>query len=403
MSAASQPAGLVTLKPRKSAPFFGRHPWVLDASIARVEGQPADGSVVDLASDRGEWIARGIYNSHSRIHVRLYTFQADERLDDDFWKRRLDDAIALRTMLGYDDPADAARMVFSEADGMSGLIVDRYGAHLVVQVTALAMAVRLAALLPMLVVRLAPRGIVVRVDRAAATAEGITGLVQEGCAWGEPPPADLRIRQHGVVYQCDLQGGQKTGFYLDQRENRRAAAALIGTRRLLDVCCYTGGFGLAAAVRAGATEVVGIDSSRRAVDLARANAAINGVAHAQFQVADCFDALEQLARDHRRFGAVVLDPPRFAGSRRALESALAAYVRLNRLGVNLLEPGGILVTCSCSGHVTREDFLHVLAAVSQQTGREIQVLEARGASPDHPTRPTCPESEYLKCVMCRVG
>jgi len=388
------------LKPRKSRPFFGRHPWVLDSAIARIEGQPADGDVVELVTERGKFIARGVYNSKSRIRARLYTWDACEVLDDAAWRVRLERAILLRHQLGYDDRTGACRLVFSEGDHFSGLIVDRYGDYLAVQVTAQAVALRLDALLAHLAELVQPRGIVLRNERGVPQAEGLEH--REGPAWGDAPAGPVFIQEHGLRYGVDLTEGQKTGFYLDQRENRLAAARYFAGRRVLDLCCYSGGFGLCALAHGHAREVLSVDSSSRALALAKANAELNGVSAMRFREGDCFETLDALVYDHERFGAVVLDPPKFARSRQAVGDALRAYHRLNRQAVDLLEPEGILVTCSCSGHVTREDFIHMLAGVSQQTGRDIQVLEQRGASPDHPVSATCLESEYLKCFICRV-
>jgi len=390
----------VILKPRKARPFYGRHPWVLDSAVDRLEGTPADGDVVDLLSEKGKFIARGVFNSQSRLRVRLYTWRAGESLDEDFWRRRLETALRLRSTLGYDDPQGATRLVFSEGDGLSGLIVDRYAEYLAVQITAMAMAVRLPQILAILAELAAPRGILVRSDPSVAKAEGME--VAGGFVHGQGPTEPVVIAEHGLRYQVDLAEGQKTGFYLDQRENRRAAARYLRGRRVLDVFCYTGGFGLAGLALGQAADVQGIDSSRKAVELAGINAQLNGLPAARFEAADAFEALEARRDAGQRFDAVILDPPKFAGSRRALEEALRAYHWLNRLGVDLVEPGGILVTCSCSGHVGREDFLGMLLGVAQQTGRDLEVLEQRGAAPDHPVMITCPESEYLKCMICRV-
>jgi len=390
----------VVLAPRKARPFYGRHPWVLDSAIAKVDGQPADGDVVDLFADTGKFIARGVYNSRSRIRVRLYSWDATEGLAEPFWRRRFEDAIALRQSLGYDDPAGAARLVYSESDGLSGLIVDRYAEWLAVQVTSLGMAARLDELTRLLVDLVHPRGIFIRTEKGVSKAEGLE--LRDCLHWGESPQGPVFIQENGLRYGLDLAEGQKTGFYLDQRENRKAAAAYLRGRRVLDMFCYSGGFAMNAAALGHAHEVLGFDSSKKAVALARANAELNGVTTAHFELADCFDALQSLAAAHERFGAVILDPPKFARSRGAVDEAMRAYHRLNRLAVDVLEPGGILVTCSCSGHVTREDFLYMLLGVAQQTGRDIQVLDMRGAAADHPVSVTCLENEYLKCFICRV-
>ncbi|MCE9545793.1 MAG: class I SAM-dependent rRNA methyltransferase [Planctomycetia bacterium] len=396
----------VILKPRKAAPFWGRHPWVLDTAIGRVvggagEATVADGEVVDLVSNTGQWIARGIYNSHSRIRVRLYTWQPEVQLDDALWRERLTAAVALRRAIGYDDPAGAARLVFSEADQLSGLVVDRYAEHLVVQPTSLSMASRLDSLLPLLVEVSGAQSVFVRTDTALTRTEGIE--VAAGMRHGELPSEAVTIVEHGLKYSIPWGVGQKTGFYLDQRENRREAARYMSGRRVLDVCCYTGGFSLNAALLGGAADVLGIDTSERAVELARVNAALNGATNVRFETGDCFTRLQEMVAADEKFGAVVLDPPRFARGRTGLDEALRAYHRLNRLAVDLLEPGGILITCSCSGSVSREDFFSMLFGVAQKTRREIQILEQRGATPDHPVNVACPENEYLKCFFCRVG
>jgi 23S rRNA (cytosine1962-C5)-methyltransferase len=457
----------IVLKPRSGGPPTGRHPWVLASAIQQIEGTPADGDVVDLVSSRGEFVARGIFNSRSRIHVRLYTWEPGQTLDEAFWRRKLETAWALRRRLGYDEPQQAARMVFSEGDGLSGLVVDRYGRFLVVQPTALAMVVRLPELLPMLVDLAQPEGILLRTEADIVRAEGLEDLVagisasptaggreapSEGDSpifatmlrtvpakigtvpppraaelgaspavkrcdsppspllpsplspfllWGRLPDGPVLLDDHGIQQAVDLTGGQKTGLYLDQRENRPVAAGYFRGGRVLDVFCYTGGFALAAAAR-GAREVLGVDSSRRAVAEAQANAQRNALTNVRFEAGDAFTVLAGLASAGERFDAVVLDPPRFARSRAAVPQALRAYHRLNALAVRLIVPGGILVTCSCSGHVGREDFLRMLRGVARQVRRDLQVLEARGAAPDHPVSVVCPETEYLKCFICRV-
>jgi len=400
MSEKSQETVQVILKPRKARPFHGRHPWVLDSAVDRVEGDPADGDVVDLHDNKGKFIARGIFNSRSRIRVRLYTWNASESLDDQFWRDRLETAIQFRRQLGYDDPQGAARLVFSEGDGLSGLVVDRYADYLAIQITGLAMAVRLPQIADMLVELIHPRGIMIRTERGVGRTEGIE--LRDGPYWGEMPDGPLTIVDQGLKYEVDLAEGQKTGFYLDQRENRVTAARYFRDRRVLDMFCYSGGFSMAASAFGGASEVLGVDTSQRAVELATANAGRNGLENVRFQRGDGFQTLKSLTDEDQRFGGVVLDPPKFARSRRAVDEALRAYHWLNRLAVGLLEPGGILVTCSCSGHVSREDFLYMLVGVSQQTGRAIQVLEQRGPSPDHPVSTACLEGEYLKCFICRV-
>lgn len=390
----------VTLKPRKAQPFFGRHPWVLDSAIERIEGTADDGGEVDLISDKGQWIARGIINSHSRIRVRLYSWQPEESLDEAFWRKKLEAAIRLREQIGYVDPLGAARLVFSEADGVSGLIVDRVLNYLVIQPTSLAMTQRLTLIAKILNELTQPTGIIIRTEETMLRKEHAE--IQSGLFLGEPPADLVFLEEHGVRYGVQLMTGQKTGFYLDQRENRRAAASYMQGRTVLDMCCYTGGFSLAAAKLGGAASVIGIDTSEHAVTMARSNAELNGLANTQFEQGDLFETLEARAKAKEKFGAVILDPPKFVRGKAGIDQALRAYHRINQLAVELLEPEGILVTCSCSGNVSSLDFYDMLFGVSLKTKRDIQILEQRGASPDHPTSVTCPETQYLKCFICRV-
>lgn len=389
----------VILKPRKSRPFYGRHPWVLESAVDRVDGNPADGNIVELLNEKKKFIARGIFNSQSRIRVRLYTWDAAEGLTTEWLKKRLTTAIEFRRQLGILEPSDGARVIFSEADQLSGLIVDRFGDFLSIQINSLAMAQHLKEIVPILVEELRPRGIVLKQERGIGPLEGIK--LEEGLVWGEVPDGPIFITENQLKFGVDLREGQKTGYYLDQRDNRAAVARYAYGRRVLDVCCYAGGFSLNAAQNA--TEVLGIDTSARAVALATENARLNNITNVKFETGDAFATLDRLAAEGQRFGMIILDPPKFANKRDRVEEALMAYHRLNRSAVDLLEPGGILVTCSCSGHVHREDFLDMLAGVAQRSGRDLQILEQRGAAPDHPVSATCLETEYLKCFICRVG
>jgi len=401
-AASGLPVATVILKPKRARPFFGRHPWVLDAAVARVEGSPADGDVVDLATHEGRFVARGLWNSASRLRVRLYTFAAEVQLDDALWRARLESAVALRRSLGLDAREGAARLVNSEGDDLSGLVVDRYGDYLAVQVTALAMARRLDTLADTLMDLVTPRGILLRgADRGLAKLEGLQ--LPDRLLRGAAPDGPIFVREHGLTFGVDLTEGQKTGYYLDQRDNRQAAARYARGRRVLDMFCYSGGFAVACAVFGGARSVLAVDGSSRAAALARANADMNGAANVAVETADAFEKLDALRNGGERFGMVILDPPKFARSRATAEDALRAYHRINRVGVDLLEPGGILVTCSCSGSVSRDQFLEMLGGVAQRAGRSLQFLECRGAAPDHPVSASCLEGEYLKCVIARVA
>jgi 23S rRNA (cytosine1962-C5)-methyltransferase len=390
----------VILQPRRARPFFARHPWVYAGAIAAVEGEPADGDEVELFSHGDHFIARGLFNSKSKIRVRLYSWTPEVPLDRDFWKHRLECSIQLRRdLLKLDGPGRACRLVFSEADGLSGLTVDRYDQHLVMQFTGLGLARRRSELADILNELLVPRGIYLRTERGIGQLEGLD--LQDGLLCGEAPAEPVTIEENGVRFLVQIAEGQKTGFYHDQRDNRRRVAEFARGRRVFDAFCYTGGFGLHAA-NAGATEVHGVDVSEAALKLARTNAELNGFGNVSFTCADVFDHLEQLVEQGQRYDLVVLDPPKFARERRAVEEALRGYRRLQSLSLRLLERDGILVTCCCSGLIDISMLEDLLGQLAESEKRDIQILEKRGQAADHPVAATCLESNYLKCLLCRV-
>lgn len=390
----------IVLRHRRARPFFGRHPWVYPGAIAQVLGQPGDGEVVDLYSHTGDFVARGLYNSRSKIRVRLYTWSADVPLDDVFFHQRLAAALQLRReVLHSVGPGQAGRLVFSEGDGLSGLTVDQYDRWLVVQFTALAMAQRRDLLVQSLVDLVRPEGIYLRTERGIGQLEGLE--LRDGPLWGKVPAEPVPIDEDGLRFLVHLCEGQKTGFYLDQRTNRAAVARLAAGRRVLDAFCYTGGFGLHAA-RAGARSVVGIDGSATALVLAKENARLNGFEGISFVREDVFTYLRTLEEEGERFGLIVLDPPKFARARNAIDEALRGYRRLQTLALPLLESNAILVTCCCSGLITMVMLEELLAQLAAEERREIQILERRGQSSDHPVSVTCPETSYLKCLISRV-
>jgi 23S rRNA (cytosine1962-C5)-methyltransferase len=390
----------VVLQPRRARPFYGRHPWVYAGAIDRIEGEPRDGDVVDLFSHAGDFVARGLYNSQSKIRVRLYTWSAETTLDAGFFGAQIDTALALRqSILHLSQAGTACRLIFSEADGLSGLTVDRYDRWLVVQFTGLGLAQRRDLIADLLMERLQPDGILLRTERGIGRLEGLE--LHDGILRGSIPAEPVVIAENGVRFLVHLAEGQKTGFYLDQRDNRAAVAALASGRRMLDAFCYTGGFGLHAA-RAGAREVIGVDVSEPALALARANAGLNELSKLTFIRGDAFDQMASLAQAGERFGLVVLDPPKFARARNAVEDALRGYDRLHSLALRLLDPDGILVSCCCSGLIDVGMLEALLAQLAAESGRDIQILQQRGQAADHPVSVACPESIYLKCLISRV-
>jgi 23S rRNA (cytosine1962-C5)-methyltransferase len=392
----------VVLKPRRARPFFAHHPWVFDTSIEQIAGAPAPGEEVVVVTSDGQFIARGLYNPASTIRVRLYRWD-DAPLDEAFWSGRVAAAVRLRhEVLDLGGADSAYRLVFSEGDGLSGLSVDVYGRWLVAQFTSLALYERRASLLRLLVDLTGASGVVVRTERGIATKEGLRPGQEE--TLGTVPDEPVAIVENGLTYEVGLRAGQKTGFYLDQRENRRAVAGYCRGKSVLDLCCYSGGFALNAVKLGAAASALGVDSSAPAIELARRHAAINGIDHAEFEAADAFEVLARLRSQGRRFGVVICDPPKYARQAKDIERAVKGHLRLNLAALDVLEPEvGILVTCSCSGLIGRELFVQLVGTLAERCGRPIQILEQRGQAPDHPIAASCLETEYLKCLICAVG
>lgn len=389
----------VVLAPKRARPFFGQHPWVYPGAIARIEGEPADGDVVDLLSHAGNFIARGLYNSRSKIRVRLYSW-TDVVLDAGFFRERIASAVRLRReVLGLGQPGTACRLIFSEADGLSGCVVDQYDRWLVMQFTSLGLANRRELLADLLMEITGCEGIYLRTERGIGQLEGLE--LQDGLLRGDVPETPITIDDGGVRFLVHLREGQKTGFYLDQRDNRQEVAKLARGRRMLDAFCYTGGFSLHA-LRAGASQSLGVDMSEPALELARSNARLNGIDNAMFERAEVFEKMEALANESTRFDLVVLDPPKFARSGNAVDDAMRGYRRLQSLGLRLLERDGILVVCCCSGLITLEMLHELLSQLAADHKRTIRILQSRGPAADHPVAVNCLETGYLKCILCHV-
>jgi 23S rRNA (cytosine1962-C5)-methyltransferase len=391
----------VILKPRRARPFFARHPWVFDSSIERVVGEPSPGDQVEVNTHEGQYIASGLYNPTSTIRVRLYRWDQGP-LDEVFWSTSIAASIRLRReILGIRAEKSACRLIFSEGDGLSGLTVDRYDRWLAARFSSLALYSRRDLILRLLAEATGTEGIVVRTERGIAQKEGLRA--GELTTVGSIPDEPVAIEENALTFLVDLRGGQKTGFYLDQRANRRAIASYCHGKQVLDLFCFSGAFSLNALKHGGAAGTLGVDSSSAAVEMARSHAVLNGLEGAQFEQGDVLDVLERLRSEGRRFGVVICDPPKFARQADDVERAIKGYLRLNLAALDVLEPDGILVSCSCSGLVGRELFADLIASVAEQSGRRIQILEQRGQAPDHPVSASCLETEYLKCMICRVA
>jgi 23S rRNA (cytosine1962-C5)-methyltransferase len=391
----------VVLKPGRDKSVKYRHPWIYSGAVARIEGDAEDGEVVGVCDASDALVARGFINRNSQILVRLFSWRMEDRVDDEFFRGRLDEAIHARADLWSSGATDAVRLVFSEADGLPGLVVDRYGDYLVIQCGSLAMERRRDWIVAYLAERLRPAGILYRAEDEHREKEGLTG--SNGVLSGQAPPSAVQIVEHGQRYWVDLTAGQKTGFYLDQRDNRRRIAPHCRGAIMLDVFSYTGAFAIAA-LRAGALSITQIESSAPAVEIARRNLELNGFSALEQDIRceNAFETLRRFRDAQRSFDAIILDPPKLAPSRAHLDSALRAYKDINLLAIKLLKPGGRLITFSCSGAVTAELFQEMLFHASLDARRDVQIIERLEQASDHPVLVTFPESRYLKGVVARV-
>jgi 23S rRNA (cytosine1962-C5)-methyltransferase len=394
-----RPSATVVLKRGREKPVRNRHPWIFSGALQHIEGEVRDGDLVRVVDSQGSYLATGYLNRRSQIVVRLLTWDDQEALDLGFWRARLHRAIAGRGLLAADPATNAYRLVHAEADGLPGLVVDRYGDWLVVQCLTLGMARRREKIVGLLVDLQRPGGVYARDDAEVRQKEGLP--LERRVLAGTDPPDRILVVEQGHRFLVDIGEGHKTGFYLDQRENRWSVAEYCAGKEILNAFAYTGGFGVYAG-RAGARHVVNIDTSESALALAGENLALNGCPPQEMVVADVFQVLRQYRDQGRRFDLVVLDPPKFATSRASVRSATRGYKDVNLLAMQLLPPGGLLVSFSCSGLVSTDLFQKVLFGASVDAEREVQILERLAQGSDHPVLLTFPESAYLKGFICRV-
>ncbi|MDR7481657.1 MAG: class I SAM-dependent rRNA methyltransferase [Armatimonadota bacterium] len=394
--AAERVAGRIRLTPAGERRLAAGHLWVFDGEVAGLDGRPAAGDVVDVASRQGRFLGRGDYNPHSRIRVRLLT-RRDEAIDDGLLARRLRAAAALRARVV--SATTAYRLVFGEGDLLPGLVVDRYGDVLVVQTLTAGMERRRSDLASLLQTLTGARAVYLRNDARVRALEGLP-LYQQ-FAIGEAP-IRVEVAEGPARFTVDIARGQKTGWFCDQRENRLAVAPLARGARVLDAFCYTGAFGVQAAL-AGAETVLGVDASADAVALAQDHAAHNGVAaRCTWRTGDAFDVMRQLRRTGTRFDLVILDPPAFARTRDAVPKALAGYKEVNLSALRLLRGEGFLVSCSCSWHVDEQMLWEAICDAARDARRELRLVEVRSQARDHPMLAAMPETRYLKCFVVQA-
>lgn len=380
----------VTVARRGEERIQAGHPWVYRSDVA--DAKASAGELVTVKGPRGRVLGDALFSDRSEITIRMLT-RGDVRADDALLRRRLAQAIRFRDALQID--ATAYRLVHGEADLLPSLVIDRYGDYLVLQALSQGMDRLLPRLTPLLVELTAARGILARNDPRVRLLEGLEQKVE--VLYGEVPGA-VEVHEGRVQYVVDPYHGQKTGLFLDQRENR-IAAALYASGRLLDAFSYNGGFALALAPRCD--EVTAVDISEEAVARIRLNAARNGLANVRAHAMNVFDELRELERRGETFDTIVLDPPAFAKNKAAVRKALSGYKEINLRGLKLLKPGGYLVTCSCSYHVSESAFADVLASAAADAHADVAVVEKRMQGRDHPVLMTVPETYYLKCFILR--
>ncbi len=379
---------VAVLTKRGAARARSGHPWIYRSDIAEASGETSD--IVRVMDRGGRFLGHAFYNPNSEITLRIAT-REDEEINEAFFRARIERAKAYRESLNID--ADAYRLLHAEADGIPGLVVDRYGEHLVLQAGSAAVEHRLDWIVATLEDLFAPAGILLRGDVAVRRREGLATGVR--VLSGEVPDSVV-VREGPVRYRAHLWTGQKTGSFLDQRENHLAAARYAGGR-VLDVFAYAGGFALHAARVADSVEAV--DASGDALEAARANAELNGLSNIAFTQTNAFDLLRERSDAGEKYDVVILDPPAFAKTKRDLPAAIRAYKEINLRAMKLLAPGGVLVTCSCSYHFSRELMEETLRSAAADTGHSVRVREWRGQAQDHPEILTIPETRYLKCAI----
>jgi len=395
----------ITLKPGKEKSLLRRHPWIFPTAIDHVEGKPEEknkpGTTAVVKSASGQFLARAAYSPKSQIRARVWTFNENEPVDHALIKRRVQQALTYRKANVRD--TDAIRLIFGEADGFPGLVVDWYAGKdgfLVCQFQSAGVEAWKTPIVQTLIAETGCPNVYERSDASVRELEGLPLVT--GSLAGKEPGNETLVVENGVRYAVDIKTGHKTGFYIDQRDNRRLVMEQAAGRDVLNCFCYTGGFSLAA-LKGGAKSVISIDSSGEALSVAKRNAVLNGfdTANAEWWDADVFKTLRTLREQGKSFDLIVLDPPKFAASPGQVERAARAYKDINLLGFQLLRPGGLLFTYSCSGAISADLFQKIIAGAANDAKVDAHILRRLSAGVDHPMTTSFPEGEYLKGLMLR--
>ena len=390
------------LLPDKERPQFRRHPWVFATAVGRLEGKARPGDTVEVLTDKLQRIGRAAYSPDSPVRARLWTFDPGESVDDAFFKRRVAQSVARRRALPDLAGQDGLRLIHGESDGLPGVIADRYGDTVVIQLTSAGADKWRRAIVSALVKETGCARVYERSDSDVRALDGLVPV--SGWVHGQAATEPLAIVENGIRLGVDIEIGHKTGFYLDQRENRKLLGELSAGQTVLNCFCYTGGFSMQA-LAGGASHVLSIDASGPALERARANLALNPdlpAERAEWLEADVFEALRTFRKEGRRFDRIVLDPPKLAPSSAHAERAARAYRDLNMLGFRLLAPGGLMMTYSCSGGIGTELFQKIVAGAAVEAGRDARILKRLTGAADHPVGLAFPEGEYLKGLLVQA-
>jgi len=387
------------LKPGKDKSLRRRHPWIFSGAIARVNGEPLAGETVEVRAAQGELLAVAAFSPHSQIRARVWAWD-DSPIEEKFFHQRITQAVASRSALFQRDITDAVRLVHGESDGLPGVIADRYGSTVVLQVLSAGADLWREAIADALATQEGVERIWERSDAEVRALEGLEPRI--GLMRGRPAPGQVTVHEHDLAFSIDVEQGHKTGFYIDQRDNRLLLRSLARDRDVLDCFSYTGGFAVNA-LAGGACSVTAIESSAFALEQARANAASNRTPDAEWVEGDVFQTLRRFRDERRQFDLIVLDPPKFAPTAAHAAKAARAYKDINLLAFKLLRPGGVLMTFSCSGGISSDLFQKIIAGAALDAGVDARVENWLHAAVDHPVALNFPEGEYLKGFLCRLA
>ena len=398
MAISSQPQ--LVLKPGREKSLLRRHPWVFSGAIAEARGDPQAGATVDVVSATGEFLARAAYSPQSQIRARVWTWDREEVVESEFFRNRLERAIRSRAELSAE--SNAYRLVHAESDGLPGLVVDKYNDHLVIQLLSSGADFWRDVIVEELGRLVNPKAIMERSDVEVRKLEGLPERI--GVIRGDLSSSNVQITENNLRFNVDISGGHKTGFYLDQRENRLTVRGLSQNREILDCFSYTGGFAVNS-LKGGAKSVTLIEDSKNALDEAKENIVRNGFSpdNCVFINGDAFQVLRRFRDERRQFDLIILDPPKFAPTKAQAERAARGYKDINLLAFKLLRPSGLLVTFSCSGGIDASLFKKIVAGAALDAGVDARILRRLSQGPDHPVALNFPEGEYLKGVVIEKG